>query len=309
MRGPLNAIRRRRAERTANEADAPSGSEATGQVAAAADGDAPPTDATTAAPAPGASPTAAGQSQESQPPPAAEGMPAGQEPEPGRPSFRHRGRMRRRLRYLRRVRELGFRDLGGLAFEQHKHSQVREDLVQAKLAALSAVDSELRALEHALDDRRPITELREPGISACPRCGALHGSDASFCPSCGVPLRGPRAVAGIGEGLSTAVGEIGPIAPVPPPSQLTLLTPGRRPGEEHAPPPSELPPAVEKPPAEAAASAAPPAPGTEQPTEIVRPDDTQILRPDDTQIVRPEDQQAANGTTTVHRPAEERSEP
>jgi hypothetical protein len=297
MRGPLNAIRRRRAERPADEADASSEGEAT-DVAGASDASAPPIDAAAAAPdadAPADGDTA------SEPPPPAENLPAGQEPEPGRPSFRHRGRMRRRLRYLRRVRELGFRDLGGLAFEQHKYSQVREDLLQAKLAALSAVDAELRALEHELDDRRPITELREPGISACPRCGALHGSDASFCPSCGVPLHGPRAVAGIGEGLSTSVGEIGPVSPLPPPSQLTLLTPGHHPAETPAPIVSQ--PTVEMAMADAAEADAPvptepepesPADDSEQPTQIVRPDD---------------EQQAANGTTTAHLQAEERSEP
>ena len=75
------------------------------------------------------------------------------------------------------------------------------------------VDGELRALERALDDRRDILELREPGIAACPRCGALHGSDARFCPSCGVPFSGPRAMAEVGEGGVQAVGEIGAVAP------------------------------------------------------------------------------------------------
>jgi ribosomal protein L32 len=121
---------------------------------------------------------------------------------PDRPSFRHRGRLRRRLRYLRRVRELGFRDLGGLVFDQHRFSSANEELVRGKLAALAAVDRELRALEHALGDRRAITELREPGISVCARCGTLHGSDARFCPSCGVSVRGPLAIAEVGEGMS-----------------------------------------------------------------------------------------------------------
>src|SRR3954452_24486128 len=43
--------------------------------------------------------------------------PAGAEATPSGPSFRDRGKLRRRLRYLRRVRELGFRDLGGLVFD------------------------------------------------------------------------------------------------------------------------------------------------------------------------------------------------
>src|SRR5437763_15569832 len=113
---------------------------------------------------------------------------------PLEPSFRDRGRLRRRLRYLRRVRELGFRDLGGLVFDQHRFNRPKEELVRAKLAALQAVDGELRALEALLADPRPIHELHEPGIAACVPCGALHGSDARFCPSCRVPVTGPRAV-------------------------------------------------------------------------------------------------------------------
>jgi hypothetical protein len=144
------------------------------------------------------------------------GLPAGAEPEdpaaPPRPSFRNRGRLRRRLRYLRRVRELGFRDLGGLVFDQHKFNRPNDELVRGKLNALTAVDTELRALEQALADGRDITELREPGISACPRCGTLHGSDARFCPSCGLATTGALAIApNIAEG--TAGDGPGPPAP------------------------------------------------------------------------------------------------
>jgi len=135
-------------------------------------------------------------------------VPAGAEPpDPSapRPTFRNRGRMRRRLRFLRRVRELGLRDLGGLVFDQHRFGCPDEGLVRGKVAALIAVDVELRALERALRDRRDIVELREPGLSACPRCGALHGSDARFCPSCGLALRSSRAIAAdLGEGEHVA---------------------------------------------------------------------------------------------------------
>jgi hypothetical protein len=132
-------------------------------------------------------------------------VPAGAEPAdpaaPPQPSFRNRGRLRRRMRFLRRVRELGFRDLGGLVFDQHKFHRPNEELVRGKVAALAAVDSELRALEEALGEKRDITELREPGITACPRCGTLHGSDARFCPSCGLALSGARTIAAdVGEG-------------------------------------------------------------------------------------------------------------
>ncbi len=114
------------------------------------------------------------------------------------PSFRERGRLRRRLRFLRRLRELGFRDLGGLVFDQHRFGRPDDELVRGKLTALAAVDAELRALERALHDHVPITELREPGISACARCGAVIASDARFCSACGAPTGGARAIPGVG---------------------------------------------------------------------------------------------------------------
>jgi ribosomal protein L40E len=135
-----------------------------------------------------------------QAPPAAP-LPAGLAPEdvaPTRASFRDRGRLRRRLRYLRRVRELGFRDLGGLAFDLHRFARRNDALVLGKLAALDAVDRELRAIERVLNERRDIIELREPGVAACPRCGALHSSDARFCPQCGTQFSGPLAMVEVG---------------------------------------------------------------------------------------------------------------
>jgi zinc-ribbon domain len=145
-------------------------------------------------------------------------VPAGAEPAdpsaPPKPTFRNRGRLRRRLRFLRRVRELGFRDLGGLVFDQHKFNRRNEELVRAKVAALAAVDAELRALEDALHERRDITELREPGITACPRCGTLHGSDARFCPSCGLALSGARTIAAdVGEGAHVGRPQLQPGEP------------------------------------------------------------------------------------------------
>jgi hypothetical protein len=157
-------------------------------------------------------------------------LPAGVDPQeaaaPAAPSFRDRGRLRRRLRYLRRVRELGFRDLGGLVFDLHRFGRQGEELVRGKLTALEAVDRELRALETVLNDRRPITELREPGIASCPRCGALHGSDARFCPACGAPFSGPRPLGEVGEGGVRSVGEIGAVTPAPAAAHGAPGTPG-----------------------------------------------------------------------------------
>jgi len=110
-------------------------------------------------------------------------------PEDARPGFRQRTRMRRRLRYLRRLRELAFRDLGGLVFDLHRFGRDRADLVAAKLEALTTIDRELRTLQDALQERKEFTDLREAGIAACPRCGTLHDTDANFCPGCGTSLR------------------------------------------------------------------------------------------------------------------------
>ncbi|HEY5194467.1 MAG TPA: hypothetical protein VIJ39_11440 [Solirubrobacteraceae bacterium] len=102
------------------------------------------------------------------------------------PGFGERGRMRRRARFLRKARELAYRDLGGLVFDLHRFGQRNDQLVLAKLAMLRQIDSEVRELEGVLHDRRPITVLREVGIAACPRCAAIHGSDDRFCPGCGL---------------------------------------------------------------------------------------------------------------------------
>lgn len=127
-------------------------------------------------------------------------LPAGVASAPGAtsdaPGFRSRGRLRRRMRYLRRVRELAFRDVGGLVFDLHRFGRDGRELVQGKLEALAGVDEELRTLERVLGERREVVVLHEPGLAACPRCGALHGSEARFCSACGLDLAGPRPAHG-----------------------------------------------------------------------------------------------------------------
>jgi hypothetical protein len=170
------------------------------------------------------------------PPEAAEPVEPTADAEPAaQASFRSRGRMRRRLRYLRRARELGFRDLGGLVFDLRRFERDRPDLVEAKVHALFEVDRELRALERALDDRREIHELREPGIASCPRCGALHGSEARFCPSCGLALHGPQPVAEVSEGLPVTLPPVArPQLPGAPADDATRSQPvPARPGQAH----------------------------------------------------------------------------
>jgi len=163
---------------------------------------APPADATAATVvAPAAAPAAA-------PAPVAAKPTAPVEAQPRRPGFRTRGRMRRRLRYLRRLRELQVRDLGGLVFDLRRFERKRDDLVAQKIDQIRACDDELRALELALGERRDLRDVREPGIGGtCPRCFAIHGSADKFCANCGAALGG--AVQGPA---------ILPLPPAPPPA-------------------------------------------------------------------------------------------
>lgn len=114
--------------------------------------------------------------------------PAGAAPASEPTGFRSRGSARRRARFLRKARELGYRDLGGLVFNLHRFGQRNDALVLAKLTTLAHIDTELRALEGMLGERQSVTILREAGVTACPRCAAIHSSEDNFCPNCGFSI-------------------------------------------------------------------------------------------------------------------------
>ena len=103
-----------------------------------------------------------------------------------------RGRARRRLAYLRRVRELQLRDVGGFVFDLYRFGERRDHLVREKLDALISTAKEVHALEGLLEGPAGarVHEVRMPGVGgACPHCGDLHASDARFCARCGRELK------------------------------------------------------------------------------------------------------------------------
>jgi hypothetical protein len=103
--------------------------------------------------------------------------------------LRERARIRSRVRYLRKLREIQLRDLGGFVVELDRFGRSRPELVKEKVAGAAETDRELRALEAALRERRPLRELREAGIGgACAGCGTVHGSRDRFCSWCGRKL-------------------------------------------------------------------------------------------------------------------------
>ena len=75
--------------------------------------------------------------------------------------------LRRRIRFLRRRRELALHDLGGFVFETHRLGESRPELTAQKLADVDAIDGELATLERALALGEELIVLHEPGISAC----------------------------------------------------------------------------------------------------------------------------------------------
>jgi hypothetical protein len=122
-------------------------------------------------------------------------VPAGIDPAdvPMRPPTGRRGRLRRRLRYLRRARELMLRDLGGLLYEVHRtdrgNVEAHASVVGAKVQRIAGLDAEAHALETALAAPRGESVLFEPGVGGtCAACGDLYGSDARFCSNCGTPI-------------------------------------------------------------------------------------------------------------------------
>jgi hypothetical protein len=218
-------------------------------------------------------------------PPPTENQPAGVDAAsiPQDPGFLERGGLRRRLRFLRKTRELAYRDLGGLVFEMHRLGQERKDLLAGKLATLGRIDTEVRGIENALHTNRGVTVLREAGVTACPRCAAIHGSEDRFCPACGFSMsHAERPIAA--NPLAAPVAAPAQTAPTTAPPTSTRPNP--------PPNPSASPPPVATPP-QSPAPTSPPAPAAphqngprqapaevEQPTEIIEPP-TRIVRPGD----------------------------
>lgn len=170
---------------------------------------------------------------------------AGEQPQahalPAASDFGSRGRIRRRVRFLRRARELAYRDLGGLVFNLHTFGARNDALVLAKLTTLGRMDTELRTLETALGARQTVTVLREAGVTACPRCAAIHGSEDRFCPNCGLPvaphadlpIAGSAAAGASAQPMPAAPQPIGAEAPAPQ-APAVQAAPGTPPPPEHS---------------------------------------------------------------------------
>ena len=177
-----------------------------------------------------------------------------------------RGRLRRRLRYLRRARELMLRDLGGLLYEVHRTGDgdvtAHTATIGAKVERLAGLDAEAAAIETTLGATRGEAIVFEPGVGgACDVCGELYGSAARFCSHCGTPAGAPARVttASSGDPRPVPVMPKAPAAAAPSAAEpaRSPATDGGRPVED---PTSSLPPAGTEPAAEVVEQPPPSAP-------------------------------------------------
>jgi hypothetical protein len=156
-------------------------------------------------------------------------------------------------------------------FNLHRFGQRNDALVLAKLTTLGHIDNELRALEGVLGERRPVTILREAGITACPRCAAIHSSEDNFCPNCGfsishqadLPVAAPAPVsvpASAQAPLPAQQLQSATVAPSTAPPSTAVAT-GRAPS----------PPATAKAPATPSTMPRPTPSDEDAPTEIISP--------------------------------------
>jgi hypothetical protein len=104
---------------------------------------------------------------------------------------RERGRLRRRLRELRRLRETQLLELGALVLEAHKHGRDDSPVIKTKAAEAAATDAEARTVADALETDAGLETIVSAGIAGpCPTCGTLASTAARFCSTCGTPLDG-----------------------------------------------------------------------------------------------------------------------
>jgi hypothetical protein len=218
-----------------------------------------------------------------------------------------RGRLRRRLRYLRRARELMLRDLGGLVYEVHRTGRgdfgAHSAVIAGKVERLSLLDAESGAIEQALGAPRSETVVFEPGVGGiCDVCGELYGSAARFCSRCGTAT---DAVARETAAPATETRPVPPMPKAPGTAETAVTAPANEggtaavePGDKSEAATGEIRPADE---------AKPAAPAEEFAWTDVKPADE--AKPSDTeQPAAPDKDEPAAGAEEA-KPAEEQAKP
>jgi hypothetical protein len=183
-----------------------------------------------------------------------------------------RGKLRRRLRRLKRVRARQRAELGTLVIDARKHAAngSRPEVVERRAAEAAEVERQVRELQHAVDAHAD-TRLVATGIcGSCAECATLLSTEDRFCPTCGTPTKAGRrrpvdtspveagqpAAAPVAVPPAPADGPLAhvdrsaiPPPPPPPPGPASTPAPAPLPARPLPPPPAGAKPASEPAPA------------------------------------------------------------
>ncbi len=103
-----------------------------------------------------------------------------------KPSFAERSALRRRVKSLRARRDAGLAELGAIVLDQSRFGDpTGGTLVRRRTALLADLDSEIAAIESALEDERTVEAVAQLGVVHCTSCSALIGPADRFCAHCG----------------------------------------------------------------------------------------------------------------------------
>jgi hypothetical protein len=165
-----------------------------------------------------------------------------------------RGKFRRRLRRLKRVRQKQLAELGTLVVDARKRGNgSRPEVLERRAAEAAEVDRQVRELSHAVDAHADTRELATGVAGTCKTCGELLSTEDRFCPACGTPTKASRkrpADPAPDDAAATPAEAAAPSAPGPP---MPAPLPPPLPGATTPPPPT-----VAAQPPEAAAEPPPP---------------------------------------------------
>jgi hypothetical protein len=141
-----------------------------------------------------------------------------------------RGKLRRRLRRLKRVRARQRIELGALVVDARKRANgSRPEVLERRAAEAAEVERQVRELSHAVDAHADTRELAAGIAGTCSSCGALLSTEDRFCPTCGTPTKEGRARPAASappppaEGAAFAKVDRASIPPPPPPPADTPL--------------------------------------------------------------------------------------
>jgi hypothetical protein len=105
-----------------------------------------------------------------------------------------RGKFRRRLRRLKRVRAQQLVELGTLVVDARRRANgSRPEVLERRAAEAAEVDRQVREIQHAVDAHADSRALATGVAGSCAACGNLLSTEDRFCPSCGAPTKPGRS--------------------------------------------------------------------------------------------------------------------